>query len=146
MSTQPDADLPTGMTMTSCPSNNALNRELTEINMEINNELSENHLMPNIRPKRWLLQLFCSCKAVHKTANQYMWIFGTIFDTRIWLHQCSWGARAWNPIHSVRSKVLLLPIGLRVDFWHNLLSSNKGCVWSKPSFKKHAEECWKKYS
>ena len=52
MSTQLDADLPTGMTMTSCPSNNALNRELTEINMEINNELCENHLMPNIRPKR----------------------------------------------------------------------------------------------
>ena len=48
MSTQLDADLPTGMTTTSCPSNNALNRELTEIN----NELSENHLMPNIRPKR----------------------------------------------------------------------------------------------
>ena len=52
MSTQLDADLPTGMTTTSCPSNNALNRELTEINMEINNELSENYLMPNIRPKR----------------------------------------------------------------------------------------------
>ena len=52
MSTQLDADLPTEMTTILCPSNNSLNRELTEINMEINNELCENHLMPNIRPKR----------------------------------------------------------------------------------------------
>ena len=49
---QLDIDLPTGMTTTSCPSNNALNRELTELNMEINNDFSGSHLMPNIRPKR----------------------------------------------------------------------------------------------
>ena len=45
---------------------------------------------------------------------------------------------------SERSKVMLLPMGLRVDIWHNLPSSNKGCVWSKPSFKKTRRRMLKK--
>ena len=39
---------------------------------------------------------------------------------------------------------MLLPMRLKVDIWHNLLSSNKGCVWSKPSFKKTCGRMLKK--